>query len=313
MRKKVLIAVEQSIHSQHALAYAAGMAGIIRDIDFVLFYVQPVVSGYLTEDALKSPKARAELDAVNQKNRADALELLEKCRRQLAESGVGAGCIETKTVRRQAGVADEILNAAESGDYDALLIGRRGISGFQELFMGSVTANLLPHCKRIPLWLVDGRVSPGKILIAVDGSVNSLRAVDHVAFMLSGSTGASIELLHVQPRLGDFCDINSPPTDADAKNLKEAIMESNRRCITDFKGQAFSMLREAGIAEEQVSVQEVDKRQGPAKAIVEKARKEGFGTVVVGRQGASGGGRFMGKVASAVVHKIKDNAVWVIP
>ncbi len=312
MRKKVLIAVEQSIHSQHALAYAAGMAGIIREIDFVLLHVQPVVSGYLTEDALKSPKARAELDAVNRKNQADAQALLEKCRQQLSEKGVAAGCIETKTVRRQAGVADEILNAAEAGDYDALLIGRRGLSGFQELFMGSVTANLLPHCKRIPLWLVDGRVSPGKILIAVDGSVNSLRAVDHVAFMLSGSAGAAIELFHVQPRLDDFCEIGSADMEGDTQNLKEAILQSNSRCITDFKGQAFSMLREAGVDENQLRFQELDKRQGPAKAIVEKARKEGFGTVVVGRQGASES-RFMGKVASSVVHKIKDNAVWVIP
>jgi len=310
MRKKILIAVENSIHSKHALAYAARMAGIIGDIDFVLLHVQPMVSGYLVEDALKSPKARAELETVKKNNRSAAQELLKNCKQQLLESGVAAECVELKTVNRDAGVADDILNMAESGAYDALLIGRRGISGLQELFIGSVTANLLSHSKRMPLWVVDGRVSSEKILIAVDGSVNSLRAVDHVAFMLSNTSGVSLELLHVQPRLSDFCELGSP--DTDTKNLKAAIRQSSQQCIRDFKDRVFDMFREAGLSEEQISFQEIDKRLAPAKAILEKARKEQFGTVVIGRQGQSAS-KFMGKVASAVVHKIKDNAVWVIP
>jgi len=310
MRKKILIAVDQSIHAKQAMKYAAKIGGVIDGMDFVLFHVQPMISQYLIEESLTKPKTRAQLEKINNKNREAADALLENCKMQLTQMGIDAASIELKTAPRDSGVADDILNMVETGAYDAVLIGRRGLSSLQELFIGSVTTNLISHSRQIPVWVVDGEVDSDNLLIAVDGSVNSLRAVDHAAFILSTCPRIKLALLHVPPRLGDFCEIDIGDIDADG--LKQSIKSANRRCITDFQAQAFNMLKEAGISESQINFRQIERRMFPAKAIVEEIQTKDYGTLVIGRQGMSAS-KFMGRVAGAVVQKINNRAVWIVP
>jgi hypothetical protein len=56
------------------------------------------------------------------------------------------------------------------GRYNAIVVGSRKISRLQQVFMGSVSANLVEHSEFIPVWIVDGEVTPDKIMVAVDGS-----------------------------------------------------------------------------------------------------------------------------------------------
>ncbi len=310
MQKKVLIAVDQSNHAREAIKYAARMGALIKDIGFVLFHVQPMISQYIVEEARTKPKARSQLEALRKKNHQAALDLLENCKTRLTEMGVAAECIELRTGPRDAGVADDIIYAAEAGKYDAVLIGRRGLSAFQELFVGSVTTNLVVHAKQIPVWLVDGTVSCDNVLIAVDGSVNSLRALDHMVFMLSESPKPKIELLHIKPKLGDYCEIDMGDMEADT--LSQAMENANQRCLTDFRAQALKMLKDAGFTDSQINFRQVEKRLSPAKAITEELQKGDFGTLVIGKHGMSKS-QFMGRVAGTVVQKIQDRAVWIVP
>lgn len=310
MRKKILIAVDQSVHAKQAIKYAARIGGLVKDMDFVLFNVQPMISQYLLEEARSRPKARSQLEAVRQKNHQTALDLLENCKSRLTEMGIGAECIDLKTAPRDRGLADDIIQMAETGQYDAILIGRRGISAFQELFVGSVTTNLVAHAKQIPVWLVDGKVASDNVLIAVDGSVNSLRALDHAVFILSEGNKPKIELLHVKPRLGDFCEMDF--ADIEADSLKQAMDNDNERCLSDFQEQAFNMLKEAGFTSAHIRFRQLEKRLSPAKAIVEEFQKGDYGTLVLGKQGTSTS-QFMGRVAGTVVQSIHDRAVWIVP
>ena len=310
MKKKVLIAVDSSNHARQAMKYAAGMGSLIDDIDFVLFHVQPQISQYLVEEALTKPKARSQLEAVSKKNRQAALDLLENCKQQLTGMGIDPKSVELKTAPRDAGIADDIISMADAGTYDAMLIGRRGLSSIQEFFVGSVTTNLVSHSRHIPVWLVDGAVTSKNVLIAVDGSVNSMRAVDHAAFVLSNNASVNIQMMHVQPRLGDFCSVDLSGIEADS--LEQSISNANQRCMTDFQVQAVNMFKEAGFSESQISFKQTEKRISPAKAIVEELQRNDFGTLVIGKQGMSSS-KFMGRVAGAVVQKITDRAVWVVP
>ena len=318
MQKKVLISVDGSRFSQGALKYAARIAALVEDMGFVLFHVQPMVSGYLAEEALKSPKARAEMEVLKKKNEAAATSLLEAGREQLSRMGVDAGRIEIATQPRKAGLAEDILNTAEAGRYDAIGVGRRGLSAFQELFVGSVTSNLVTHSGQIPVWVVDGTVASDHVLIAVDGSINALRAVDHAAFIFSGNKRVRFELLHIQPGLEDFCDLE--PDAAEVEHLKQSIQETGRRCVRDFKAKAEARLKESGIGAEQINFREIEKRRSPAKAIVEAVQKGDFGTLILGRQGMGAGSSsgsasasFMGRVVTAVMQKIDNRAVWIVP
>ena len=314
MQKKILIAMDGSRFSKGALSYAARIAAMVGDIRFVLFHVQPMISGYLAEEALKSPKARAEMEVLKKKNEAAATTLLEAGREELTRMGVDAGRIEIATQPRRAGLAEDILNTAEAGRYDAIGVGRRGLSAFQELFVGSVTSNLVSHSRQIPLWVVDGTVASDHVLIAVDGSVNALRAVDHAAFMFSDNERVRFEMLHIQPDLADFCD--GDPEALEAGHLKQSIQEAGRQCVRDFTAKAEARFKESGIGGSQISFREIEKRRSPAKAIVEAVHKGDFGTLILGRQGmgaGSAGASFMGRVVAAVLQKIDNRAVWIVP
>jgi len=57
---------------------------------------------------------------------------------------------------------------------------------------------------------------------------------------------------------------------------------------------------------------EVESKLSIGKAIVESARKEGCGTLVIGRRGANDS-FFMGSVSRYVLTNASDCAVWLVP
>ena len=65
--------------------------------------------------------------------------------------------LKGKVLPRITGLAPDILNEAQHSRYDALLVGRRGLSKAQELFLGSVSNQLVQHAVNVPLWIIDGR------------------------------------------------------------------------------------------------------------------------------------------------------------
>ncbi|MDY6904588.1 MAG: universal stress protein [Thermodesulfobacteriota bacterium] len=310
MQRKILIAVDASIHSRNALDYALQVNAQLIRVDFVLVNIQPIISQYLLAEALKRPKAKAELDKVYEENRLASEQLLEDLRKRMIDKGIDPPCVEIKTQPRSDGIAADIVNCAEAGAYDAILVGRRGVSGLQELFMGSVTSNLLAGSKVIPVWIVDGVVKSSRILIAVDGSPISLRAVDHVAFMLSENRQVTLEFLNIQPRVGEICEIDPQP--GATGQLEQALMTSNEKCIADFSAVATGILKKAGFDDTQIVFRSEKKKILTGKAIVEILKKEDFGTVVIGKSGAGRNSHF-GSVAGHVIQKAADRAIWIVP
>jgi nucleotide-binding universal stress UspA family protein len=310
MEKKVLAAVDGSLHSRRAIEYAGRMASMIPDLRLTLFHVQPGISQFLLEEARRRPKAGAALKQVLAKNAAAARQLLEKSRELAVRAGVPEAAVELVTLPRREGAAKDILDFAENGLFDALLIGRRGLSALQELFSGSVSANLCQNSRLVPVWLVDGEVRSQRILTAVDGSENSLKAIDHLAFMLSGSPRAEVAFLHVTPRLRDFCEIDLS-LEHDAR-LETLVAEGDARCMDRFFAAALKKLAAAGIPRERLDVRTVAAVRNVGKAILAAAREGGFGTVVLGRRGINRS-FFSGSVSNHVAQKLSKAAAWIIP
>ena len=77
MEKKILLAVDDSIQSKYAVKYAATVSSTVKNLHYVLFHVQPMISLYIKDEALKSPQAKAELDKVVKKNRNASRKMLE--------------------------------------------------------------------------------------------------------------------------------------------------------------------------------------------------------------------------------------------
>lgn len=308
MKKKIMLPVDDSVHSSQAVGYAVKMSELIRELGYVLFHVQPSISGFLADEARIDYKARRQLQGVMEKNAREALGLLEQHKAQMVKSGIPEDCIEMVTQPKSMGIARDILDWAQQHMYDAVVVGRRDRSGVQKAFMGSVTAKLAAYSMVCPLWVIDGTPASEKILLAVDGSEGSLKAVDHVSFMFEGNNTVKITLFHVALKLGDYCEINYEDPISD---LEKTVTQGAKRCMDRFFAHAQDKLKKAGIGQNQLEIK-VSKRaiQG-GRAIIDEAKEENYGTVVVGRRG-TGKAFYVGTVSKNVLDRGDDMALWLI-
>ena len=310
MQKKVLIAVDDSRHSENAIHYAAGLSESVKELKFVLFHVQPTISQYLVDEARFKPSANAELKKLMKKGHETAQTLLQKHKALMVSRGVAEDQVQAISLPRKFGVGKDILEYGTALLYDAIIVGRRGVSGLAEVFVGSVSANVVDHSELLPVWIVDKK-SPSKgIMVAVDGSQSSLRAVDHLAFIFGGNPDVTITFFHATPRLADFCPIDF--SQSDTSPLEAVIEQGDRVCIDRFYAHALKTLAEAGIGESQIHVEVQKGGFKVGKAILDACRKGGFGTLVVGRRGMDKR-YFTGSASRYLVNQFSGGALWVVP
>jgi nucleotide-binding universal stress UspA family protein len=309
MGKKIMLAVDDSVHSKHTVAYAARISSAVKVLHIVLFHVQPMISLFLQDEARKSMKANAELEKVRKSNDEKAHRLLNGYKDEMVQMGIDADCIERVTLPRKLGLAKDIINFAQERRYDAIVVGRRGLSHLQEKIMGSVTAELVEHSKVIPVWVIDGKVTSNKILIAVDGSEYSLRAVDHVSFIVGDNEDTYLTFFHIKASGADFSKIEF---DAEKSGeLEKIIARGNQKFVDEFHARAMQKLKDAGIGEDRFEIRVAERVKNVGKAILDKTSKEDFGTIVIGRSGISKS-FFMGSVSRYVIKRATDCALWIV-
>jgi nucleotide-binding universal stress UspA family protein len=310
MQKKILVAIDDSPHARQAIDYAVRMKNLIPGIGFALLHIQPPISQFLLDEAKRDGSAQAELNRAAARNAEASRGLLANGKELMVRAGVPEAEVDLLTLPRHLGVAKDILDQAQNGLFDAMLLGRRGISSVQQMFLGSVSAHLIENSPVIPVWLVDGKVNSTRVLAAVDGSESALRAVDHLAFMLSGNPEVKIRFFHVAPRLKDYCEVNfAQKPDG---GLETLIAQGDKRCMDDFFSAALANLRAAGFQEDQIQTQTAATLLNVGETILSAAREGDFGTIVMGRRGMNKS-FFGGKVSYHVSHKLSDAALWLVP
>ena len=309
MDKKILLAVDDSLQSKDAVKYAVAISSAVKDLHYVLFHVQPMISHYLIDEARTSLQASAELDKVNKKNDASARKILEQYQNNMVRMGIDEDRTEIVTRPRTLGLAKDIIDFGHVGRYDAIVVGRRRMTRLQEVFMGSVSSTLLEHSQFIPVWLVDGEVSPDRLMVAVDGSESSLRAVDHISFMLMGNPKVEVTFLHVMSNAREFYEesLDEEPS----AELEDLVTSGDKKRIDQFYSTAVKKFKDAGLSESQIDIQTVEGRRRSGKVIIEIAEKDNFGTVVIGRRGINKA-FFTGSVSHYVINKASACALWVV-
>ncbi len=310
MEKKILIPVDDSHPSSHAVRYVTRAAAFIKDLHCILFHVQPPVSQYLREEAAVDSNVQAQLSKMLKKNEAAAQSVLNTLKTEMTTAGFPEDRIELVTRHRKLGLAQDVIEYGQKHRLDAIVVGRRGVSGIQKFFDASISEAVVERSQVIPVWLVHGDVQPDKILMAVDGSEDSLRAVDHVSFMISENPDIQVKLLHVTNTAGNYCAIN---LDEDPDPEFEQIIEKkDRACIDRFYPVAMKKFEEMGLKENQVSFETIKggRRIGPT--IMEHAIDNEFNTLVIGRRGIDRS-FFMGSVSRSIINRISDTALWIVP
>jgi len=153
-----------------------------------------------------------------------------------------------------------------------------------------------------------------KILVAVDESKNSMKAVKYVASGIQ-STG-KVTLFSVLPDSTAACGLDSPtliPLFNQNRKAFCAIEDTKKDHVKEFMEKAKTVLVEAGFPSKNVTVKIRKKKVGIARDILKEAQVGKYDTLVLGRRGLSAVKEFLfGSVSSKVVQLAKKVSVIVV-
>lgn len=162
------------------------------------------------------------------------------------------------------------------------------------------------------------------VLLAVDGSEKSNRAVDHVGDVVSKCGDFRVTLLHVidvPPAFREHPGSEDPDEErrleAELKESKQQWMkESQTELEKSIFGPAKERLAAKGVTMDNTRIRTkvaADAHSDVAAAIVDEAKRGDYGVVAIGRRGKSTLKTFlMGTVVHKVVHNVEGCAVWVV-
>ena len=127
------------------------------------------------------------------------------------------------------------------------------------------------------------------ILVPVDGSENSYRALD-AALILSEKLGSNISVIHVMEEI--------PITHIGSEKLLNELLETYKKENQDILSKCSQIATQKGLTIKTVLLQ-----GNPASAILDFSKKEKFDLVIMGSRGL---GKFkeliLGSVSSKIVH-----------
>ena len=226
----------------------------------------------------------------------------------LIASGFPKESISIKTQILRSGVTRDILNESYQ-DYDLLVVGRTGISKIEEITLGSVASKLVDVVAHPPIIVVGENTKSKKIIIAIDGSTESMKAV-RCAGALLDPTECEILLCHVIRPLSvqqmGAKELFLPKHEAD-------WIAANQRKIIPVINEAKRRLKKAGLSEEQISSEILTYQKSRAAAIVKKATKGSYDTIVLGRRGLTAVGDFgIGRVSRKILQFAYRSTVWIV-
>ncbi len=156
MGQKVLVAMDESENAMRAIEFMVKV--FLRDNDITLYSVLMDTAAICN---MNSPELtpyfhsqQAAFCSLEDKKKELVDQALQKAKRRLASEGFDETRITIKTEVKRRDVARDIIDEAHSG-YDTLVIGRRGISGLKEFFLGSVSQKVINGIKDLSVILVN--------------------------------------------------------------------------------------------------------------------------------------------------------------
>lgn len=308
MQKKILVAVDGSYCSLNEINYLSRLFGVDGDVALHMLCIVSCSLPPSTQWLDDGDRMNMLSDDARRKFRLAEKHLREEIN-FLTRNGFKEEMITSAVQLARTGVANDLVAEMHKGQYDALLMGRRGLGRLQGLVMGSVTTEVLEKCFSLPIWIVDGEVTSRNFLVPVDGSRRSLRAVDHLAFVLEGMHDVEITLFHSAAWLKE-------KKKEDVEKLheiwgKQWCEEHLSRPDAIFHGPE-QILRESGFNMDNVSRADVGRGVEAALDIMFQLRNEKYGTIVMGRRGPDEPTGFFGGVSARVLWTVNDLAVWLV-
>jgi len=309
MGKKILVAVGDCIYSKYAVKYAARISSAAKNVTYTLFNLQPLVPRIFSAAAEKHSEVKTEVDTLIRENAKAAKCVVDEFKDLMVREGISEKRVETVTEPVQLGVAKDILKWAEQGRYDAIVVARKGLTPSRDFFIGTTAAKVIEHALKIPVWVAAEEKISMKIMLAVDGSENSLRVVDHLIDMVEAHPDLRVTLFHVLPHLRYYYSL---VFETENPHLQDILQREDKLRIEHFYEIAHERFKTAGLKKTQIKIKTSKQGFDISTSILGEARTGQYSTVVVGRRGEREA-FFTGRIAMRLVQKVTDQALWVVP
>lgn len=307
--KKILLATDGSAQTFQAATYASQILSG-TEAEVTLYHTRIKVPEAFWEQEkdplwLQSNEALRNWELQQERKIRD---FMKKTRDIFLAAGFPEERIQIRVEASQQGIARDIL-AESRNHYDAVVIGRRGFSTLSDLHLGSIANKIVNKLTGVTAWLIGGTPSPEKLLVALDTSKAAMHTMDYVANLLGGSNH-KVLLFHA------LTPMDTAPEEY-PENLPEAyrarFLEETEHRIRSVFADATQRLAAAGLDAVNITSRIVTGAASRAAAIVDEARRGGYGTVVVGRKGVTAGDEpDMGRVGYKVTQLAEDLAVWIV-
>ncbi len=278
--RKFLLATDGSVHANRAAEYVARRAAKLGPCEVHLLHVQTVVVAGVQE--------HQDLALQTATQTAAACALLESA---------GVAC----QVHGELGDPVRcILEQVHARNCDEVVVGSRGMSALGSLVVGSVAYKLV-HLSPVPVTVVpnpfgapaldleDGE-DVHRILLAVDGSEPSAKAVEYVCALRQSAVPAQVRLLNVQIFMA-------------SGNVRHFISQEAIDAYCQAEGEAALTPARKALQAAGMSCDELVVTGHVARAIVKEAMQSGCTRIVMGTRGHGAiANVFVGSSALQVMH-----------
>jgi len=283
MERHLLVTVSEKHDNLFGVQFLGAFFAQKETIEITLLYLTPKPPGRFEADR--------ESELRSKKSEATGRKALDAVKGELLKLGFTDEQISTRLRARRLSKVSEIIQEGAEGKYDAVVLGRRGLSWLEQAFDESVTQTLFEQPWNFPIWLCRKPDSGRKdVLACVDGSDASQRMLDHVGFILGQAPEQDVTLLAVS-RKGKVGD-----------RAAEEILAGGRE-----------NLAADGVLSERIRFKVIPEAN-PGKAIIREAGSGRFAAVAVGRTGTGMGllkKVFVGSVSRTLFWELEGASLWL--
>ena len=151
-----------------------------------------------------------------------------------------------------------------------------------------------------------------KFFLAIDGSKNSLLALDCVQQLFRLCQEISLVLFHALPPAPPIYQSSGFMDPVGQKYIRQ-LKERHQKAIEEILAKTKEDLLKKGWSESQIKILSREQRRGVAHEILFEAKKEMVDAVIIGRRGL---GKieeiYLGSVSNKVIQGAKDIPVWIV-
>lgn len=172
----------------------------------------------------------------------------------------------------------------------------------------------------LPTTIPHGNTLLSRILIAVDGSEHSARALRYVGTLLRDTRDVQVTLFHVlKPMPRELLEHGGSEDPAEEIRLAKELQQDQENWVHaestmeyPILVHALELFRKTGFPLDRVTLK-FGHEDDIAHTILDEARTGGYGTIVVSRQGSNGMKRFFGGgVTDQLLRDASGYTLWVV-